>query len=600
MRINILGKTSDRSRSFSTEGGTVSGPVILNGNPVNPLGAATKNYVDLVKNSVNASNISTGILVTNRLPSFNGDIINSLGSNTLTLLPTSVTPGIYTKVTVDAKGRVTYAENINESDLPNFSWGKITTGKPTTLAGYGITDGINPSGDNVNGYITVHSYPQTAYNLANKGYVDGISDVTIELLATGDLIKRPTLNPEDKFLRCTGAEVDKTTYSELYSVIGDYFSYRTIPGNGHPWKLQFMINRENNLDITGWSVYNNLPDTINKSQAIVTNGIVYILGGVVNGSYSSDVYSSTINPDGTLGVWSIDAPLPIELTQSQAVVINNKVYLIGGFTGNLYSSTVYFASINSDGTLGPWSTGPSLPEPISDAQVIVTTNTIYLVGGYNGANWLATIYTATINPDGTLGAWAATDALPDVLGGSHLVVTSNRVYLLGGKTDATNVVSTVYSAPINSDETIGPWVADNSLPIPLTGGQAIVIGGKVFLLGGYNGSSYISSVYISDINTDGTLGSWYSGSPLMDTIFDSTAIITNSKLYLLGGIANDLYSSNVYVANINGGINDYSNYYQSSFFLTDPLGFNIPDTSSTDINGIHTFIKTGVIFIAGN
>ncbi|MEK2646552.1 tail fiber domain-containing protein [Bdellovibrio sp. BCCA] len=57
------------------------------------------------------------------------------------------TPGSYYKVTTDAKGRVTAGVNaLAVSDIPNLDWSKITSGKPTTLAGYGITDGIENYG----------------------------------------------------------------------------------------------------------------------------------------------------------------------------------------------------------------------------------------------------------------------------------------------------------------------------------------------------------------------------------------------------------------------------------------------------------------------
>ena len=62
------------------------------------------------------------------------------GSITLTLANSGVTAGTYTKVTVDTKGRVTSGSSLSASDIPALDWSKITSGKPTTLAGYGITD----------------------------------------------------------------------------------------------------------------------------------------------------------------------------------------------------------------------------------------------------------------------------------------------------------------------------------------------------------------------------------------------------------------------------------------------------------------------------
>ncbi|UTH76112.1 tail fiber protein [Chromobacterium sp. IIBBL 290-4] len=64
-------------------------------------------------------------------------------SGQLTLSNSGVTPGSYGQVTVDAKGRVTAARAIQASDVPGLDWSKIASGKPTTLAGYGIADGAS-------------------------------------------------------------------------------------------------------------------------------------------------------------------------------------------------------------------------------------------------------------------------------------------------------------------------------------------------------------------------------------------------------------------------------------------------------------------------
>lgn len=64
-------------------------------------------------------------------------------NRTISLATSGVTAGTYTKVTVDTYGRVTSGNALSASDIPDLDWSKITSGKPTTLEGYGITDGIN-------------------------------------------------------------------------------------------------------------------------------------------------------------------------------------------------------------------------------------------------------------------------------------------------------------------------------------------------------------------------------------------------------------------------------------------------------------------------
>ncbi|NTW91813.1 MAG: hypothetical protein HGA35_07810, partial [Erysipelotrichaceae bacterium] len=65
------------------------------------------------------------------------------------------------------------------------------------------------------------------------------------------------------------------------------------------------------------------------------------------------------------------------------------------------SATVYTASVNTDGTLGAWTTGTSLPGVLSHSQAIVVKNKVYLLSGFNGQTltYLTTVYTATISSD---------------------------------------------------------------------------------------------------------------------------------------------------------------------------------------------------------
>ncbi len=69
-------------------------------------------------------------------------------------LATAGTAGTYTKVTTDAYGRVTSGTTLSAADIPNLAWSKITSGTPTTLSGYGITDGVQNAGSGATSNVT--------------------------------------------------------------------------------------------------------------------------------------------------------------------------------------------------------------------------------------------------------------------------------------------------------------------------------------------------------------------------------------------------------------------------------------------------------------
>lgn len=112
----------------------------------------------------NGSTNPNGFLTTNQSITVSGDATGT-GSTaiTLALANSGVTAGTYHSVTVDAKGRVTAGTN------------------PTTLTGFGITDGLANTGGSVTGTLTfsggatVTGLPTPSANgdAASKIYVDG-------------------------------------------------------------------------------------------------------------------------------------------------------------------------------------------------------------------------------------------------------------------------------------------------------------------------------------------------------------------------------------------------------------------------------------------
>lgn len=60
----------------------------------------------------------------------------------IALADIGVIPGSYAKVTINAKGLVVGSVGLVQADIPSLDWSKITSGKPTTLQGYDITDAI--------------------------------------------------------------------------------------------------------------------------------------------------------------------------------------------------------------------------------------------------------------------------------------------------------------------------------------------------------------------------------------------------------------------------------------------------------------------------
>ena len=237
MRARVYSNGGTSTGGFTFNGGQLTGALILAGNPSDPLEAAAKQYVDSSLVNLNASNLTSGILPAGRLPVFTGDIVKPAGSSSINIAPIGITAGDYVKPTVDAKGRVTAGGVITEADLPNISWNKVSTGKPTTVEGYGITGALTTAGGTLSGFLTFNGSITGTMQAVTKQYVD----VTLSSstgIAIGDIIRKPYGTTPPGFLKCNGALVDKTTYNALYATIGDRFSKQQSYTSGSPWQQQ--------------------------------------------------------------------------------------------------------------------------------------------------------------------------------------------------------------------------------------------------------------------------------------------------------------------------------------------------------------------------
>lgn len=90
------------------------------------IAANANNYTLPTASSSTKGGIKVGITL-----SISGEVLN---------LKSGFPKGTYTKVQIDDYGRVSSGSTLSASDIPSLPWSKITTDKPTTISGYGITD----------------------------------------------------------------------------------------------------------------------------------------------------------------------------------------------------------------------------------------------------------------------------------------------------------------------------------------------------------------------------------------------------------------------------------------------------------------------------
>jgi hypothetical protein len=236
------------------------------------------------------------------------------------------------------------------------------------------------------------------------------------------------------------------------------------------------------------------------TAAVVANDILHVFGGTVE--------SARVAPDAP--------PVPMgsataRMDGSAFAVLGNRVYAIGGGAppsdaGTGERATVEYGTLNRDGTFSGFSVEPmiALTTPRADAAVIAISNTLWVLGGRSGGNPTATTETAPIYDDGTLGTFTAvaTSNLATPRDGHRAIVINGRIYVIGGMNSGllgSVEVSTGGGFAIASGVT---------LSTPRMGHSLLRVGDKLYVFGGFAGPGVATPAEVATINADGTLSTF--------------------------------------------------------------------------------------------
>jgi N-acetylneuraminic acid mutarotase len=176
-----------------------------------------------------------------------------------------------------------------------------------------------------------------------------------------------------------------------------------------------------------WSMASPLPNPRGGHVAVVLDNKIHLLGGGNSVSTLADhsVYDPATN------TWRELAPLPRAEGSPAAVAVEGKIYAIGGRSGNSDFGDVYIY----DPTTDTWSTGPSI-EPRGTAGAVAYCSGIYLFGGESQAQRknLDSVLRLDLERD----VWESVTAMPTARKFARAVLFMDSIYIVGGSTVLAN------------------------------------------------------------------------------------------------------------------------------------------------------------------
>ncbi len=392
--------------------------------------------------------------------------------------------------------------------------------------------------------------------------------------ATGTTWKEPTDSNGAAVLMSTGRQRSAAFgYNGYLYTVGGYSS----SGGGLLSDIQFA---KINVESGGLQQFSTSVITVNQRWGLsvpVSNSYAYVIGGcTVGSSPTCTTRTNTIqafqiynNDSGAPAKYASAANLfPVDRFGASATVNNGYLYMAGGCIGDLdcnnAANTVEYAALGADGSVGTWATTTSLPADRVYGRLEQAGGTLYYIGGQDDSKAAqSAIYYATPGVNGTISSWStASSGIGDTASAASsartqfgATVWNNRIYVVGGYDGTNTSTNTIFVSPqLNSGGNISAdtWSVSTSFNVPRNGPTAMAYANNLYVLGGHDGTNFLSDVQYNQIKADGSLETtWNYTASLPRNVSHADGFAANGYMYLLGGRQTDIHcTSNTYVAPI--------------------------------------------------
>ena len=288
-----------------------------------------------------------------------------------------------------------------------------------------------------------------------------------------------------------------------------------------------------------WAATTNMPQNLKGHQMVLWRNYVYIVGGYNGSGCVNTVYRATQLDNGVSG-WSGLTGLPVALKDMGVAVTQTHLVVIGGRTNDTVSDKIYSAPFNDDGSIGAWQElSVSLPQPTWGLRAVDALGSIYVIGGANtDSENDATdkVYHLKVNATGEVTGIVEMNSLPEPRNGHAVTVYNSKIIVTGGYDASHTAQNTVYSATVNLNGTLATWATKAPLTEAVYDHTTVSANGILTVIGGNNGSLPSNKFYYAD--ADASTYSWtLSDVMLPERYYRCASFAFGNKIFLCGGEA---------------------------------------------------------------
>lgn len=229
------------------------------------------------------------------------------------------------------------------------------------------------------------------------------------------------------------------------------------------------------------------------------------------------------------GEWVKKSDLPAERSGATAAVVNEKIYVIGGSSNSVEANKGEKHNTNFvyDPEIDVWDQRQNMPTERSGVTTAVVNNKIYVIGGYRDVNNTLTRTNVVEVYDPSTDSWATVKNMPTARSWASAVEYDGKIYVFGG-TDNNNKNTAIVEV---YDPVLNTWTSKNNMPLPLCGMGVAVENNKIYIIGGWDYKNYNGFVREYNPFTD----SWTQKAPMPEPKQALSVATWLGKIYVFGG-----------------------------------------------------------------
>ncbi|OFW26994.1 MAG: hypothetical protein A3J28_04175 [Acidobacteria bacterium RIFCSPLOWO2_12_FULL_60_22] len=245
--------------------------------------------------------------------------------------------------------------------------------------------------------------------------------------------------------------------------------------------------------------------------------------------------------------WVKLAPFPEPDEELYGVAANGKMYVLGGFAGGKMGRVYEY-----DPATDQWTPKKPMARPVHHQAMVEYRGKIYVFGGFVNqpvsgglAGWEPVDNAWEYDP--AADSWKALAPLPDKRGSAVAAEVGGKIYVIGGAIPQPNTKETgVYpNRPARAtgtnqmyDPATNRWESRSPMPTARNHAFAGVVNGKIYVIGGRVGHSFISVASNTDVveEYDPATDSWGAIKARMPTPRSGGGYTTyGGRIYTAGG-----------------------------------------------------------------